>query len=110
MSQTKTDCGNREDADQGLCRHVHDRLRAKPDKCSSLTGGAQAGKAEVIAPRTLPVVPSLERACCDRRGLAALALFVDVATVDPGLYPDHAIGRLRLGKAEVDVSAQRMQR
>ena len=42
--------------------------------------------------------------------IATLLLFVDVATVNPGLDTDDAEGRLGLGKTIVDVGAQRMQR
>src|SRR5205823_3341264 len=55
-------------------------------------------------------VPALERAGGDCGLLAALALLVDVATVDPRLDADHTVGGLRLGKAVVDVRTQRVQR
>src|SRR6266568_8748130 len=42
--------------------------------------------------------------------VTALLLLVDVATVDPGLDADDAVGGVRLGKTVVDVGAQRVQR
>src|SRR5205823_6210776 len=39
-----------------------------------------------------------------------LLLLVDIAAIDPGLHADDSVGRLRFGKAVVDVGAQRVQR
>src|ERR1700710_1762881 len=54
----------------------------------------------------------LEHACCRSRLtlLAALALLVDVPTVDPGLHPDNPVGGVRLGKSIIDIGTKRMQR
>src|SRR5580704_10950904 len=65
------------------------------------------------APLQTPAVPgkSLRRECSSREALiATLLLLVDVATVDPGLDADDAVGGVRLGETVVDVGAQRVQR
>src|SRR5262245_39122612 len=45
-----------------------------------------------------------------REGALAQLLVRDVALEDPALHADHAVRRLRLGEAVVDVRAQRVQR
>src|ERR1700732_3879573 len=65
------------------------------------------------APLQTPAMPgkSLGRERASRQALvAALLLLVDVATVDPGLDADNAVGSVGLGKTVVDVGAQRVQR
>src|SRR6266545_7924193 len=44
------------------------------------------------------------------RGLPTVFRLVLLATVDPGLDPDFSVGRVRLGKAVVDVRLQRVER
>ncbi len=49
------------------------------------------------------------RWCARRLRLTAL-LLVNVTAIDPGLYPDHAVGGARFGKAVIDIGAQGVQR
>src|SRR5438270_1142753 len=64
------------------------------------------------SPLQTPAVPGKtlgRESTCGRDLIAALLLLVDVATVDPGLDADDAVGSVRFGKTVVDVGAQRVQ-